>query len=70
MRGACAVPATTEILNKEPSLYVNIIKGSNMPRACASTATIDNAKAIEHVEQATSEIRIFLYPVSQSSLKI
>lgn len=50
MRGACAVPATTEILNKEPSLYVNIIKGSNMPRACASIAIIYNTKTIEYAQ--------------------
>ena len=70
MRGACVAPATTETSNLKQTLCVSTLIGRTMPRACASTATIDNAKAIEHAQQATSEIRIFLYPESQSSLKI
>ena len=70
MRGACVAPATTETSNLKPSLCASTLKGLTMPRACASTATIDNAKAIEHVQHATSEIRIFFYLGSQSSLKI
>ena len=48
MRKACVVPATTEISNLKPFLCASTVKRRIMPRACASVATIVNAKTIEH----------------------
>ena len=44
MREACALCVITSGPNPRRSLHVVIPIDGTMPRACASTATIDNAK--------------------------